>query len=154
MLRLLALASLVALATACPRVCTEASCGSEIATLVSLPADFDATRFELVVERSGPGSNPVRFDCTKAERFECTPAIEAGVAPIDHGEGERLRVDTLGDTPETAATLRFEVHNPGGQVASASFEPDWFEVHPNGPDCPPHCWQASVVELMLELDAG
>jgi len=115
--------AVVAITAACsngssqpPQICTQIGCESGLQVILSVAP---AGPFRVEAQAAGDDA-PRVFECPAGER--CESAFFADFTP----EEATIRVIANGRT--TARTVR----------------PTYERVQPNGPDCPPICWQGRV----------
>jgi hypothetical protein len=87
----------------------------------------DGTQYSLECYFAGYGAS---FDCSYGDSTMLGAVMESGYQAIDL---------TLLDAPETAT---FTVMYNDFEIGVRAFTPEYDEVHPNGPECPPVCYQA------------
>jgi hypothetical protein len=119
--------AVIAIAAACsqassqpPQICTRIGCESG-----------------LRVELSGAPAGPFRV--------EAQAAGEAAPRVFECRTGERCESAFFADFTPEEATIRVVAD---GRTTARNVRPRYERVQPNGPDCPPICWQGRVrVEL-------
>lgn len=122
-----------------PVACTEIGCTDGFTLrLVADGEELPAGVYEVSIELDGEAS-----ECAFEVRMVCDGG---GPCVVNEDCNATYSDDEASILYEGApSSVSYSVTRDGLQLASASVEPEYASVQPNGPDCPPTCMQATEV---------